>query len=82
MKKFISDIKNIDISIVKIMKNGFKFSLILCLIATYILYLYTITPISHFVFDIGYALTRCSFMFFTCFFIGAIATDKIKKNIM
>ena len=82
MKKFINDFKTLDISIVRTMKFGFKVSFILCLISTYILYLYIINPISHFAFDIGYSLAKCSFMFFTCFFVGALASDKIKRTML
>ena len=53
MKKLINDFKNIDISIVKVMKNGFKFSFVLCLMATYILFLYITNPVSHITFKIG-----------------------------
>ena len=38
MKNFINDFKGIDISIINVMKGGFKASLVLCLIATYIMY--------------------------------------------
>ena len=46
MIKFINDFKSIDVSIVRVMKNGFKFSFIVFLIATYILYLYILSYIS------------------------------------
>ena len=82
MKKFINDIKAIDVSIIRTMKFGFRFSFVLCLISTYILYFYIINPVSHFAFDIGYSLAKCSLMFFTCFFVGALATDKIKRTMM
>ncbi len=44
MKNFINDFKGIDISIINVMKGGFKASLVLCLIATYIMYLYVFKP--------------------------------------
>ena len=77
MMKFINDFRNIDVSIVRVMKNGFKFSFIVCLFATYILYLYILNPVSHIAFDVGYAVTRCGIMFFVCFFVGAFTIDKI-----
>ena len=80
MKKFIEDIKSIDNSIVKIMHYGFRFSFILCLIATYVLFLYILKPFSHILFDIGYLSFKCSLMFFVSFFVGALTTDKIKKG--
>lgn len=76
---FINDFKNIDISIIKVMKNGFKFSFILCLIATYILYLYSENPTSHVMFEVGFSMAKCSIVFFVCFFIGAFTSNKIKK---
>ena len=52
MIKFINDFKSIDVSIVRVMKNGFKFSFIVFLIATYILYLYILNPASHIAFEV------------------------------
>ena len=75
----LDDIKNIDTSIVKVMYYGFKFSFILCIISTYILFLYVLNPFSHILFDVGYLIFKCSLMFFVSFFTGALATDKIKK---
>ena len=62
--KFLSDFKKIDVSIVNIMRLGFRFSFILCIFFTYILFLYTLHPFSHVFFDIGYLGVKCSFMFF------------------
>ena len=81
MKKIVEEIKNIDIRIIRIMKSGFKFSFVLCLIFTYVLYLYTLNPISHTFFNIGYLGVRCSFMFFVSFFIGGFASNIIRKEI-
>ena len=81
MKKFFDEFKNIDNSIVKIMKSGFKFSFILCITFTYILFLYILNPISHTLFDIGFLGVKCSFMFFISFFIGAFASNIIKKEL-
>ncbi len=82
MIKFLNDIKNIDSSIIKVMKLGFKFSFILGIFFTYILFLYTTNPISHVTFEIGYLGVKCSLMFFVSFLVGAIASDKLKKGIM
>ncbi len=82
MIKLLNDIKNIDASIIKIMKLGFKFSFILGIFFTYILFLYTINPVSHVTFEIGYLGVKCSLMFFVSFLVGAIASDKFKKGIM
>ena len=79
MKKLISDFKDIDTTIIKVMKNGFKFAFILGLLATYILFLYMQNPVSHIAFEIGYSVVKCSLTFFVCFLVGALASDKIQK---
>lgn len=79
MKKFIDEFKEIDDSIVKIMKSGFKCSFIICLIATYILFLYILNPVSHTIFSVGYLIAKWGLTFFVCFFVGAFASDKIRK---
>ena len=79
MKKLISDFKDIDITIIKVMKNGFKFAFVLGLLATYILFLYMQNPVSHIAFEIGYSVVKCSLTFFVCFLVGVLASDKIQK---
>ena len=80
MINFFKDIKNIDESIIKIMRIGLKYSVVLCLFFTYILYFYSVSPVSHVAFDIGYLGVKCSLMFFVSFLVGAIAADKLKKG--
>jgi len=82
MINLFKEIKDIDESIIKIMKIGFKFSFVLCLFFTYILYFYSIYPLSHITFDIGYLGVKCCLMFFVSFLVGAMASDKFKKGIM
>ena len=82
MIKFLKDIKNIDYSIVKVRNLGFKFSFVLCLLFTYILFLYTLNPISHIAFDIGYLGVKASLMFFTSFFVGAISANMFKNKLI
>lgn len=80
MINLFRDIKDMDSSIMKIMKIGFRFSFIFGLFFTYILFLYIFNPISHVTFDIGYLGVKCSLMFFVSFLVGAMASDKIKKG--
>ena len=80
MINLFRDIKDMDSSIMKIMKIGFRFSFIFGLIFTYILFLYILNPISHVTFEIGYLGVKCSIMFFVSFLVGAIASDKFKKG--
>ena len=54
MINLFRDIKDMDSSIMKIMKIGFRFSFVLGLFFTYILFLYILNPISHVTFEIGY----------------------------
>lgn len=75
--KLLSELKNIDTSIIKIMKTGFKFSFIFGLFFTYIMYFYAINPVSHVIFEIGYLGVKCCLMFFVSFYVGAITTHKI-----
>lgn len=80
--KIFNDLKNIDISIIKVMKCGFKIAGILALVASYILFLYIQNPISHVTFEVGYLIAKGAVMFFVCFFVGAFASDKIKKSMI
>lgn len=82
MKKFINEFKEINKSIVKIRNIGIKFSFITCLLFTYILYFYSINPISHLAFDIGYLGFKCSLTFLISFFIAAPAINKIMNKPM
>ena len=80
MINLFRDIKDMDSSILKIMKIGFRFSFVLGLFFTYVLFLYILNPISHVTFEIGYLGVKCSIMFFVSFLVGAIASDKFKKG--
>jgi len=80
MINLFRDIKDMDSSIMKIMKIGFRFSFVFGLIFTYILFLYTLNPVSHVTFEIGYLGIKCSLMFFVSFLVGAMASDKFKKG--
>ena len=80
MINLFRDIKDMDSSIMKIMKIGFRFSFVLGLFFTYILFLYILNPISHVTFEIGYLGVKCSIMFFVSFLVGAMASDKFKKG--
>lgn len=80
MINLFRDIKDMDSSIMKIMKIGFRFSFIFGLFFTYILFLYILNPISHVTFEIGYLGVKCSIMFFVSFLVGAMASDKFKKG--
>ena len=77
----LKDIKDIDISIFKLMKNGYKFSLLLAIFSAYILFLYTYNPISHIWFEAGISLLKTSITLFVAFFVCGFSFDKIKKGL-
>lgn len=81
MMNLFKEIYNMNGSISKIMKIGFKFSLILCIFFTYFLLLYILNPISHTIFEIGYLGVKCSIMFFVSFLVCAITANKILNDI-
>lgn len=76
----MKDFKNIDSSIVNIMKNGYRFSFLLAIFSSYILFLYTYNPISHFWFESGILLLKASITAFVSFLVCGFAFDKIKKG--
>ncbi len=76
----IKDFKNIDSSVIKIMKNGYKFSFLLAIFSSYILFLYTYNPISHIWFESGILLLKVSITAFVSFLSFGFVFDKIKKG--
>ena len=80
MKAFFFKIKNYKLSFTKLSKNGFKLSFIICLIATYILHLYILNPISHINFNIGFLLAKLSFSLFGAFFTGNLFVSILKND--
>lgn len=82
MLKFIIDIsKNLDVKIKKIMKYGFAFSLIFCLISILVLYTYHAIYRIPLIFTIGTILFKSALMFFVDFVICGYAFDIIKKQL-
>lgn len=77
----IKDFKNIDSSISKIMKNGYKFSFLLAIFSAFILFLYTYNPISHFWFECGLSLLKTSISAFVAFITCGFVFDKVKKGL-
>ena len=79
--KLVDSIKNIDPSIFKVMILGFKFSFIICFLALLLLIIHNTYPSSYIVYKSGLALFRTGLTFAVGFFICALATDIIKKEI-
>ena len=79
---FKIDIKSIDKKVISLMIKGVKFSIIILIIALYILLLYKFNPISHVLFESGILLFKASLMYAVSFLICGFAIDQIKnKNI-
>lgn len=76
----ISTIKNLDKKIYKVMINGFKFSFVLCLIATYILLSYKLYGMP-FMFYIGISVFKAALTFGVTFFICGICFNTVIKEI-
>ena len=74
-------IRGLDLKISKIMKNGFKVSLILMLFSCYILIAYHLANIPN-LFYMGISLFKTSLSFGVAFFIFGISFNKIKKEII
>ncbi len=72
--------KELDIKLKKLMNNGFKLSLILILIACYILAGYQSSGNSN-LFYIGISLFKSATFFGVAFFIFAISFGKIQKDL-
>ncbi len=79
IKNFITNVKNIEKDVLKIMFKGLRFSLIVCIISGIFSLLYIINPISHILYDSGIILFKTGLTFAVTFFICAFAIDKIKK---
>ncbi len=78
----INQFKNLDLKIKVIMKYGFVFSLLFCLLSVLVLYTYHSFYTIPTVFTIGTILFKSSIMFFVDFTILGIAFDTIKKQMI
>ncbi len=82
MLKMLTDtIKNFDLKVKKILKNGLYFSLIVGLIGTLCLMYYISFNSSNFIYYIGLKIVWLSFSFGCSFVASALAIDRIKKDL-
>lgn len=79
VQNLISKITNIDKSILKVIKNIFKVSLGISIIAALILLTYIYTPISYITYLVGLSLLKSSLMISVFGFICGISTDLLRK---
>lgn len=78
IREFIKDVKNIDLKIIAVMNLGFKVALLILLLASYILTLYSTYPISHIAYLSGLNLFKLSLTCASAFFICGITINRLK----
>ncbi len=79
---FINELFDIDDAICIIIKKGFIFSLLICIIALLIFYYYNIYFLNYIYHDISFILFRTGIIFAIGFFICGVATNKIAKDFL
>lgn len=79
--EILKKVKNLDKKLIKLMRIGFIFSFVLCLISSISLFTYETFYSLPKLFYIGINLFRTSLMFACTFFICGIGFDTIKKEI-
>lgn len=77
----LDKIKNLDTKVVKVMKSGFIFSFIVCILSSIILLTYEALYSLPTLFYIGISLFRTSLSFAVAFFICGIGFDTVQKEI-
>ncbi len=77
----LDKIKNLDSKVVKVMKVGFIFSFIICILSGMILLTYQAFYSLPILFYIGISLFRTSLSFAVAFFICGIGFDTVAKEI-
>jgi hypothetical protein len=82
LKKILENFKNLEKHTYKIMKNGFKFCFILCVISIIILFTYELFIETPFLYHIGMSLFKLSLVFGTEFIICGFIVDGIKKQMI
>ena len=82
IKNFINTYKSLDSKTLKILRNGLKFSFIICLLSIFILLTYIFFFTFPTLYYIGLLMFQLSLSFAIEFIICAIVVDSIKKNII
>lgn len=81
MNQLLLEFKNIENSILKIMKSGIKFSVFVSMMSIFILLTYDFVYTSPAFYYIGISLFRTSLFFMVGFVICGFAFNKIQKEI-
>ena len=82
IKNFINTYKSLDSKTLKILRNGLKFSFIICLLSIFILLTYIFFFTYPTLYYIGLLMFQLSLSFAIEFIICAVVVDSIKKNII
>lgn len=77
----LNKVKNLDAKIVKVMKAGFVFSFIVCILSSMVLLTYEAFYSLPALFHIGISLFRTALCFAVTFFICGIGFDTVQKEI-
>ena len=80
LKMIIHKLKNLDEKVKKIMKKGFKFTFIFCILSVLLLAIYLYFYKIPIIYSIGTLLFKTSIVFFADFVILGIGFDTIKKQ--
>lgn len=81
MNKLLVELKNMDTSIISLMKNGIKFSFYINIISNIFLLMYDFYFCSPSIYYIGISLFKTSLFFIVSFIICGFAFSKIKKEL-
>ena len=79
IKKFINDIKTIDLKVVSVMNIGFIVSLLILLLACYVAVLYNTYPFSHVAYLVFLNLFKLSVTCVSSFFTCGVAINYLMK---
>ena len=81
MKQLLLELKEMDNSILDLMKSGIRFSFLLSILSILILLTYDFIYTIPFIYYIGFSLFKTSLFFMVSFVICAFAFSKIQKEI-
>lgn len=81
MKQILLEFKNIDNTIISLMKSGIKFSFLLIIFASMILLTYDFLFTYPIIYYAGFSLFKTSLFFMAGFVIFALAFNKMKQEI-
>ena len=81
MKQILLEFKNLDNTIINLMRSGIKFSFLLIIFASIILLIYDFLFTHPIIYYVGFSLFKTSLFFMAGFVIFAFAFNKIKAEI-